>query len=371
MLIRVVALLTILGIKILINLFSSLDYQNNSNLLVKGYVYKIDQIGSKCIIGLGRYFAVVDGWCKFSRGDRLSVSGRYKRRLIDAIYGKIYLSDAVIDEINNEGKKSTAFFNAEEFFNRFRENIVSKYYKLLPNREASLVAGIVLGDKQGISGEFYQQMVNSGTIHIAVASGYNLMLVGGTALTLLFWVMKRGRATIVTILIMLFYTLVSGADPPVIRAFFMASMVFIGKSIGRGQGSWWALLLTAWMMVMFDLSLLTSVSFQLSVAASIGLMVIEPVIMKYFDTQNSRLIHIFGRLGLTTTVSTMLLTAPIIWWHFGRFGFMGLLSNGIILPMVPMVMVLGALMIVFGAILTVPVYVVSHIMVLIIGWLGS
>ena len=47
-------------------------------------------------------------------------------------------------------------------------------------------------------------MVKSGTIHIAVASGYNLLLVGGTVLSLLFWILSRKRATVVALVVMAF-----------------------------------------------------------------------------------------------------------------------------------------------------------------------
>jgi predicted membrane metal-binding protein len=58
-----------------------------------------------------------------------------------------------------------------------------------------LVAGILLGYKKDIGHIFYEQMINSGTVHIAVASGYNIMLVGGTILSVCFWIMNRKKAT--------------------------------------------------------------------------------------------------------------------------------------------------------------------------------
>jgi competence protein ComEC len=105
--------------------------------------------------------------------------------------------------------------------------------------------------------------------------------------------------------------------------------------------------------------------------ASVGLMVVEPWIKRYIDALNSRLLYLFGEIGVTTTVATMMVTAPVIWWHFGRFSPMALLSNTLVLPMVPILMILGVVMIVVGGWISLPVYVISHMMVLIIRILGK
>ena len=77
------------------------------------------------------------------------------------------------------------------------------------------------------------------------------------------------------------------------------------------------------------------------------------------------------KFGVISTVCTMILTAPIIWLAFGRFSIMGLFSNLFILPLVPVVMVFGVFMLVFPQIFFVPTYAVLHLIVLVIGFLGS
>ena len=368
---RLWILIFLLLIKVFLNIYLCLKFDNGDVLELKGKVVNTAQNRSNCIVFIDKYYFKSEASCSFSQSDKIKVIGRYDRRLIDMIYGKIYLSDAVIDTDKNIANIDTTSINRKSYFVRIRENIANIYYRYLPNREAALVAGIVLGDKEGIKGSFYNEMVNSGTIHIAVASGYNLMLVGGTVMSILFWVMKRKMATAVSILFMVGYTLMAGAEPPVTRALIMASMVFIGQSMGRRQSSWWALLLTGWVMVMFDLSLIGSVSFQLSIMASIGLMIVEPWMKRRIDTLNSRLLYLFSEIGVTTTLATMITTTPVIWWHFGRFSATALISNTLILPMVPVLMILGVFMIPLGGVMSVPLYLVSHLMVMMIGFFGK
>lgn len=151
-----------------------------------------------------------------------------------------------------------------------------------------------------------------------------------------------------------------------VRAMIMASMIFIGQALGRSQMTWWALLVTIWLMLMGDLSLISSISFQLSVMASVGLMIVEPIISRLVESSRSIVLPWLNKIGLTVTLATLLMTAPVIWLHFGRFSGVALLSNIMILPMVPILMALGGMMLVTGGWLAWPVYVVSHTMLLLI-----
>ena len=170
---------------------------------------------------------------------------------------------------------------------------------------------------------------------------------------------------------MVFYALLAGGDPPVVRAVYMAGLMYLGQSLGRGTKSGWVLTLTAWVMLMIDPVLLSSASFQLSVAASYGLMVVEPWLSKKLvAVVGDGLINFAGSIGLTTTVSTMLLTMPIIWWHFGRMSLVSIVSNILILPFVPPMMMFGAGMLLFPGIFSLPVYALSHWIVLMIRFFG-
>ena len=368
--IRILILLLLLILRLAFNYLKVNEYKDNSKIRLVGDIDKIVQNTSKCIISIDIFVFESDGYCQFSQGDKISVIGTTTKRLIDNIFGNIWLSSAVIDKITTENSKPITEHDLGDFFSDFRENLSSKLSQSLPARESALLAGIVLGDKKGITREFYQEMVNSGTIHIVVASGYNILLVGGTLLSLLFWIGKRKIVTWIAIIGMIFYALLSGGEAPVVRAVIMASMVYVGAVMGRRQLSWWALLLAGWIMILFDISILKSASFQLSMSASVGLMIVEPWIRERIDRLNSRMIQIFIDVGLLTTISTMLVTAPVIWWHFGRFNPVGLISNIFILPLVPPLMILGVLVLLFSGVFSLPTYLLAHLAVLVINIFG-
>ncbi len=346
-------------------------YSKQSRIRVTGNIDNIYQNKSECIITVGRFWTNLRKPCTFSRTDRVSIVGRVSGEVIDKILGRLWLDSAEL-VILDDGFDSTVWHKVfSRLITNTRENIVSVYQRYLPEPESSLVAGIVLGYKKDIGQKFYEMMVKSGTVHIAVASGYNIMLVGGTILSISFWIFKRKWASILATVAMLLYALEAGGEPPVIRAVIMAGVVFLAAVKGRKAIGWWILLVTGWLMVLFEPWLLVSVSFQLSMAASVGLMVVEPAISKWFGRTHERLNELLGTSGILTSCSTLITTMPIIWWHFGRMSWIGILSNILILPLIPILMVVGALMQIIPEVFFWPTYTLAHWIVEVINFFGN
>lgn len=368
---RVFLLILILIFRFILGFLESASYPQNSRIMVTGNIYNIYHNNSKCIITVGRFFVDSRSNCTFSRNDRIQIIGRVNSRVIDRFLGRLWLDSAELVVLTNNANKPSQSKSISSVLSAIRENSVNVYRRYLSVPESGLVAGIVLGYKNDIGQNFYELMVRSGTVHIAVASGYNIMLVGGTVLSICFWIMKRKWASLVAILIMVFYALIAGGEPPVIRAVIMAGAVFGAVLVGRRAISWWILSITGWAMVLIEPWLLVNVSFQLSMAASIGLMIVEPWLRKTLVEWNEQFSEILIGTGIQTTFATMLMTLPIIWLHFGRMSWIGILSNILILPLVPILMITGALMQVFPDVFYWPTYVVAHWMVRVIGFFGD
>jgi len=346
------------------------SYQPNSRIKITGNIDNVYQNNANCIIQIGRFWIDYRNTCDFSRMARVTVTGRVKRGLIDNILGRLWLDSAELTVLKTTSNNPVPDVVNLGWLETVREKIVAKYTTYLVEPESGLVAGIVLGYKKDIGQEMYNLMVKSGTIHIAVASGYNIMLVGGTVLSVCLWFLRRKWASLVAIVAMLVYSLEAGGDPPVIRAVVMGVVVFVAAIIGRRTISWWILLVTGWLMVLIEPLMLINVSFLLSMAASVGLMVVEPVISGFIGKNHEKLADILGGSGLTTSVSTMVMTMPIIWYSFGRMSWIGILSNTLILPLVPILMIFGAGMQVLPGVFFWPTYAIAHWMVEVIRFFG-
>ncbi len=339
---------------------------------VEGNVVKIEQKGSNCVMKVERFWVKTQGWCEFSRMDQIEVIGKTRAGVIDVLLGRIWLDSPGISLFAENRENDRRMIGVEsDFWQDWREKLAMHYKRLLPEPESSLVAGIVLGEKSKLPEEFYNNLINTGTIHVVVASGYNVMVVGSMIIAGLLYFFKRRWATVGALVGMLVYGLMAGADPPVVRAVIMGSVIFIGQAIGRSNKALWSLALAGWVMLMVEPLLIESVSFQLSVAASVGLFWLEPMIKRWFDERY--IDNWVLKTALLPTLAAQIMTVPVILYHFGRVSWISPLVNVLILPLIPVIMAWGGVMLglsivwqPLGMIVGWLVYSLAHLVVVVV-----
>lgn len=228
-------------------------------------------------------------------------------------------------------------------------------YEQMPFPESALVSGILLGIDWNIP-EFLQDAYRrSGTIHIVAISGFNIALVAGLISRLfrrIFPVYWDGFFAAAAIC---FYTVLVGAEPPVVRAAIMGAAAIPAFYIGRRIIGINHLAITASIMMLFNPFLLWSVSFQLSFLATLGLMTLtDPLAAfleknagKIFSEDTTRLLNPLIVL-ITSTLAAQLAVAPVLLELDPSVQLYSLLANLIILPIQPLIMGVGGLGVIAG-----------------------
>lgn len=217
---------------------------------------------------------------------------------------------------------------------RFRANLLASIKKNFAFPENSLVAGIVLGEKDSLTNQSRSIFEKTGTSHILVASGANVMILGWIINGLLGALDKR-LARIVTILTLLIFIIVSGADASIIRASLFYLLLMLAQILGRPVHLPTILIFIAALMAIVNpWIVLYDISFQLSFAAIVGLSV--------FSNWLSTLIKIWPiNEWLAPTLAAQLTTLPIITYYFGKISLIAPLVNFLIAPLVPIIMIGG------------------------------
>lgn len=209
-----------------------------------------------------------------------------------------------------------------------RQILSDFYLENMPYPYSDLLAGIVLGVEKDLDQDFYNQLRETGTLHIIVASGYNLTVSAQKPADLLSYLIGRNLALIFGIIFVWLYVSMVGWQPPVVRAGLMLTSIFLAQLVGRKFYQARSLFFIVWLMLMFKPDLIVSISFQLSFAALIGIIIGT----KIFG--GLKKIPVIGG-DLAETLSAQLLVTPIIAYHFGRLSFLAPVTNALILPLVP------------------------------------
>ncbi len=241
-----------------------------------------------------------------------------------------------------------------------RERAYQKLHQYYPAREASLLSGILLGLDAGIPKEMEEDFRDSGLSHIIAISGFNISLLAGVLSATFRRLLGHWQALLATLTGLAFYTVLAGAEPSVVRAAIMGSIAVFGAAIGRQQSGLTSLTFTAAVLALFQPLILLDVGFQLSFAATLGLVLfagpwqqaLEAKLLQFWPAQRSRTAAAWIGEYLLVTLAAQLLTLPIVAYQFHRVSIISLIANPLALPVQPLLMIMGGLSALAGMVLT-------------------
>jgi competence protein ComEC len=160
---------------------------------------------------------------------------------------------------------------------------------------------------------------------------------------------------VVAIVGIFFYTLLVGADAAVLRAALMGTLSLASRQLGRRNNGMNSLGVAVMFMLILNPMTLWDVGFQLSAAATLGLILYaEPFsnfTINLFSKLSKQDASAFGRIfndSVTLTFAAQLTTIPIMAYHFKRISLISFIANPFILSVQPAVMVLGGLAVIMS-----------------------
>ncbi len=223
----------------------------------------------------------------------------------------------------------------------FRDDFIAVLTRMMPEPHAGFVAGVLVGAKSSLSASLKQDFKLTGTSHIIAVSGYNISIIAIYVMAALLWLVPRPAAFWITILILVGFMLLTGAQASVVRATIMGIAGLVARRVGRLSSSTHILLLTAGIMVALEPAiLLGDIGFQLSFLATAGLLWVSPVLEAWLPFTRS--LGVWGETALMT-ISAQIMVVPLVVWYFKSISIIALPVNILVLPFIPLLMLLGFL----------------------------
>lgn len=212
-----------------------------------------------------------------------------------------------------------------------------------------MAAALITGMRAGISRDVTEDMRNSGLAHLLAISGLHMGLLCGAAFFFSRFLLSRSEyltlrypikkwAALIAIGSGLVYVFLSGGSTPTVRAFIMASILFLGVLTDRKAISLRLVAIAAMVILVLTPEAVLSVSFQMSFAAVVALVAVyEKINMKWtrLSAQNRGWVRRTGfTIGtlLFTTLVAELAIAPFALFHFNKLVQYGLVANLVAMP---------------------------------------
>ncbi len=213
------------------------------------------------------------------------------------------------------------------------------------NAEATAIA-LTLGDKSLIDKEIKESYINAGVMHALALSGLHVGIIWSIVQTLLsilhFNIKLKRLQAVITIVIISIYVLMTGLSPSAVRAGIMLSIWKIAELSPYKSDKVSSLSFAALIILVFDPATLFKLGFQLSFAATAGIIFIYPII-------NQSIVRIFPYNGKARvakkyarklselagiSVACTIATLPMTLLYFGGASSYFLLSNIIVMPII-------------------------------------
>jgi len=289
----------------------------------------------------------------FSYGDRLFLEGNLYRPFSfskSEFNYKVYLKhqniylilrvkkDSIVKQLNkNVGNpvKSFAF--------QMRHKMKGVIVKNLSPFSAGILNAIILGERQNLPGYVRDTLVYSGTVHIIAISGLHLGIVAFITLLILKIIkIPRKPRYILTILLLIVYCILSGANTPVIRATIMTTMLLFSYFFKREVNIYNSLSVAALIIVAFNPWQLFEVSFQLSFLSVVSIVWLSPKIKSLFPEKLNKITRIRFLISIfSVSFAAWLGLLPLIVYYFRILSPITILANMIIVPYMTIIVASG------------------------------
>ncbi|MDO8474000.1 MAG: ComEC/Rec2 family competence protein [bacterium] len=224
-------------------------------------------------------------------------------------------------------------------------------FQQLSPPESIILGAMVLGDQSRLTQDMKDALNKTGLRHIIAISGQHVVILVAMLMSFLLGVgLWRKQAILLCAILIAVFIILSGAEASAVRAGIMGSILFLGQYMGRSQDSLRLLVFAATLMLVQNpLLLLYDVGFQLSCLAVFGII----VSFGFFKKVLEKVPETFGiRDMVAMNFSAQVFTLPILIYNFGYVSVAGILTNILVLPVIPLLIGLGFVFLIAGAVVS-------------------
>ncbi|HNA23247.1 MAG TPA: ComEC/Rec2 family competence protein [Solirubrobacterales bacterium] len=233
---------------------------------------------------------------------------------------------------------------------RLRENAFEALAVAVPEQEAALSRGFVLGDDGEVDERTTEDFRNSGLSHLLAVSGQNVVLLALLAIPFLSLIGARPRQRLLVIAgLILIYIPLAGGGPSIQRAGVMGLAGLAALAATRAPSRAYALAIAALVTLGLNPRATGDIGWQLSFVAVIGIMLLaRPLQLRLEPVVGSEGWRRSLAEGIAVTLAATIVTAPLIAFHFERLPVGTLAANLVAMPAVAPAMWLGMISVAVG-----------------------
>lgn len=323
--------------------------------------------GTKILVVADRYSTVAYG-DEIKLYGKLAVPKPIKSDEGDFAYDVYLARQGIFYTMTFPGVSITARHHgniAREYLINIKNNFLGKINELFSAPQSGLLAGLLVSGRSSLSKAEQALFTRAGLIHIVALSGFNVTIIAQGLMALLIFLPKRLRLVIGATGIIAFVTM-TGFASTVVRAGIMALLVIAAALIYRTYHVGRALFMAVLCMTLWDPMVVFDISFQLSCVATFAVIFAAPPVIEKYGSRLKFLPEKFKiREVMIGTAVIEVFLLPILLSTAGQISLVTVITNLLILPVLPVVMGFGFTATLIGyvhSMLALPIVAISDLM---------
>ena len=304
-------------------------------------------------------------------GDIIKVKGKYKAPDVQRNYGgfcyREYLKTLnIYGNVNAETIEviEKASGNDIQFLiNQMRENVKINAKKYLDEETYSIYLGLILGDTTYIDDDVKEKFRNSNMSHILAVSGMHITYIVIGVVLFLSEVSGKKIAKILSIIVLIFYVIISGFSPSIIRASSTAIIMLFGGIINRKADVWTSIAISLFIILIYNPFLIINIGLQYSYMGTLGIILLNKNIVSILKIKKNTNKHKIRRFRILKTkflesilsklkeiiavsISAQIFILPLTLFHFNTIGVYFLITNLLLSIIIGPVIMLGFILLI-------------------------
>ncbi len=250
-----------------------------------------------------------------------------------------------------------------KFVNNMRNRIITESNNNLSKDVSSVFLGILLGKKSQITDEINTYFREGNMAHILAVSGAHVSYIILT-ISIMFKQTGKNFSLAITTIILMFFIILTGFSPSVVRACIMAILTIISKLIHRKPDIYNNLSLSSLIILLYNPYIILNIGFQLTYLGTLGIILLSNKILIFLNEKLLNKEHEYSKLEvrnvikiklknavinlMVISISVQILIAPIIMFNFNILSYNFLLSGIVTTPVFAGIMIVGIFFLILG-----------------------
>lgn len=240
---------------------------------------------------------------------------------------------------------------------QFALNLRKSFIRVFENhgiagRDFAVATALIVGMDEYLDNDTRKEFSVAGAMHVLCVSGLHVGVIFLVLNSMLFFLNRNRYTRLLRMILLLagiwFYALLTGLAPSVLRASAMFSFVIIGLSMNRRASIYNSLAASAFVLLLINPFLILEVGFQLSYAAVIAIVSIQPKLYRLWRSDNWIADKIWGIT--TVSIAAQVGTAPLGLYYFHQFPNYFIITNLLVIPLATLILYAGFLTVILSVI---------------------